>query len=83
MTTVLFSELFLIVGLIGGWFFAEKYIAHLTYTEHDFEELFENNPHPELYDKNGKLNRGEYVSLNFDHGYDPDEFDPEDIIEEG
>ena len=83
MTTVLFSELFLIVGLVGGWFLAEKYIAYMTFNEHDFEELFEKNPHPELFDKNGDLNRGEYMALHFDPGYDPDEFDPEDIVEEG
>ena len=83
MTTFLFSELFLIVGAIGGWFFAEKYIAHMTFIEHEFEDLFDKNPHPELFDKNGDLDRGEYMAINFEPGYDPDEFDPEDLHEGG
>ena len=83
MTTFLFSELFLIVGVVGGWFFAERYISYMTFIEHDFEELFEKNPHPELFNDDGDLDRGEYMSLNFDPGYDPEKFDPEDLIEEG
>jgi hypothetical protein len=78
--TILFSVLFLTVGTIGGWFAAERYIAFMTHVEHDFEELFQENPHPELFDKNGKLNRGDYLTLNFEPGYDPENFDPEDII---
>ena len=78
--TILFSVLFLSVGVIGGWFAAERYIAYMTYERHDFEELFEENPHPEIFDKDGKLNRGDYLTLNFEPGYDPDKFDPEDII---
>ena len=78
--TILFSILFLTVGVIGGWFAAERYIAYMTYERHDFEELFEENPHPELFDKDGKLNRGDYLTLNFEPGYDPENFSPEDII---
>ena len=78
--TILFSVLFLSVGVIGGWFAAERYIAYMTYERHDFEELFEENPHPELFDKDGKLNRGDYLTINFEPGYDPENFSPEDII---
>ena len=78
--TVLFSVLFLTVGFIMGWMGNEKYTALLTHESHEFDQLFEENPHPELYDKNGKLNKGEYMYMTFDLGYDPDEFDPEDII---
>jgi len=78
--TVLFSVLFLTVGFIMGWMGNEKYTTLLHKETHEFDELFEENPHPELFDKNGKLNRGEYMYMTFDLGYDPDEFDPEDII---
>lgn len=80
--TVLFSVLFLTVGLIMGWLGNERYTALMIKESHEFDELFEENPHPELYDKNGKLNKGEYMFVRFDLGYNPDEFDPEDIVEE-
>ena len=72
MITALFSILFLVVGIMGGWLACERYIQHLQFTEHDFEELFKENPHPELYDKNGQLFRGEYVVLNIPPGFDPE-----------
>ena len=77
---VLFSVLFLIVGVIAGWMFAERYIAFMTHVEHDYEELFEANPHPELFDKEGNLHRGDYLTINFEPGYDPDQWCPEDLI---
>ena len=80
--TVLFSVLFLTVCLIMGWLGNERYTALMIKESHEFDELFEENPHPELYDKNGKLNKGEYMFVRFDLGYNPDEFDPEDIVEE-
>jgi len=52
----------------------------MSVEKHEFDELFEKNPHPELFDNDGSLNRGEYMAINFDLGYDPDEFDPEDIM---
>ena len=76
----LFSVLFLLVGLVVGWMAAERYIAFMQHTEHDFEELFQENPHPELYDKDGDLNRGDYISLHFDPGFNPDEWDPDTDI---
>jgi hypothetical protein len=79
MDMTLFSILFLFVGLIGGWFIADKYNELRDAHEHDFEELFEKNPHPEIYDENGKIDRGEYSVINFELGYDPEEWDPEDI----
>ena len=44
----LFSLLFLLVGLVIGWVGAERYKAFMEHTEHDFEQLFKENPHPEL-----------------------------------
>ena len=78
---VLFSELFLIVGLIVGWLAADRFHEYMEKNRHPYEELFEQNPHPEIFTDDGDLFRGEYVSLNFEPGYDPDEFDPEDLYE--
>jgi len=82
MFTFLFSTLFLGLGLVFGWLGAERYMAYMTFERHDFEELFTENPHPEIYDAKGNINRGDYMYVNFDLGYDADEFDPEDIYEE-
>lgn len=83
MYTALFSLIFLIIGVLTGWFASERYTEFMMKRTHDFEELFEENPHPEIYNKDGKINRGEYMSINFDLGYDPEDFDSEDIQREG
>jgi hypothetical protein len=31
------------------------------------------NPHPELYDNEGNLDKGTYIAINFEPGFDPDE----------
>ena len=74
------TALCLVVGIIGGWFAAERYIAFMQHTEHDFEELFAKNPHPELYDDEGNLDRGDYMAISFDPGFDPAQWDPETDI---
>jgi hypothetical protein len=76
----LFSILFLIVGVLAGWTAAERYIAFMQYTEHEHEELFRENPHPELFDSDGEINRGDYITMMFEPGFDPDEWDPETDI---
>ena len=81
MITAVIATLALLLGFTMGWLSSERYVALMTYQRHDFEELFEKNPHPELFDNDGKLDRGEYMNIMFDPGYDPDEFDPEDIHE--
>ena len=80
--TVLFSFLFLSVGIIGGWIGAERYLTYMQFERHEYEDMFEKNPHPELFDSDGNVHRGEYMSINFEPGYDPEEFDPEDVTEE-
>ena len=80
MTLVLFSLLFLIIGVITGWLAAERYIAFMEHNEHEFEELFKENPHPEIYNNKGELNRGDYITMVFDPGFDPDDWDPETDI---
>ena len=69
---IILSVLCLVVGVVSGWFFFEKYNEFMNFTRHDFEELFEKNPHPELYDEEGKLNRGDYMVITFPPDYDPD-----------
>ena len=47
---------------------------------HDFEELFEENPHPESMIKMVNSTEVDYLTINFEPGYDPENFSPEDII---
>lgn len=82
MITALISILFLSVGLIIGWLGAERYIAHMSFIRHDFEELFEENPHPEIFKKDGSINRGDYLYMTIDNGFEFDDEDYEDIIED-
>ena len=70
---VLFSVLFLFMGLLGGWFAAEKYTAIMNKDKHEFENLFQENPHPEIYDESGEINRGTYMAIQFDPDFDPEE----------
>ena len=72
----------LILGFTVGWLSNERYTAYMTFVQHDYEQLFEKNPHPELFDDDGNLDRGEYMHIMFEPGYDPDTFDPDDIHEE-
>ena len=80
MITALLSILFLLVGICLGWMGAEKYTALMEFNEHEYEELFKENPHPELFDKDGELHRGEYTTISFDPGFNPEEWDPETDI---
>ena len=81
MIAAVLTTIGLILGFTVGWLSSERYQALLTFQRHDFEDLFEQNPHPELFNSDGSLNRGDYMHIQFDPGYNPDEFDPEDIIE--
>ena len=80
--TILFSEVFLIVGVVVGWIASERFYNYMMKNAHEFEELFDENPHPEIFDKDGKVYRGEYLAINFEPGYDPEQFDPEDLHDE-
>lgn len=82
MTTFILGSIFVLTLLIGtviGWIVQAMFTAHLNHVRHDFEELFENNPHPEIYNDKGELYRGEYMNVTFEPGYDPEDFDPEDV----
>ncbi len=74
------AALCLVVGIIGGWMAAERYIAFMQHIEHDFEDLFAKNPHPELFDADGNIDRGDYMAITFDPGFDPEKWDPETDI---
>ena len=70
----------LILGFTVGWLSSERYTAFMEREIHEYDELFEENPHPEIFKSNGEVYRGEYINVKFDLGYDPDEFEPDDII---
>ena len=75
MLTVLFSVLFLAVGLLLGWLGAEKYLAFMIAAQtppHEFQEIIDKNPHPELFDKDGNLDDGEFIVINFPPNFDPE-----------
>ena len=76
---ILVGNVLVLSGITLGWLGAERYMAWLAKSRHEYEELFEENPHPEIYGKDGKINRGDYMSIVFDPGFDPKDFDPEDI----
>ena len=65
MYALLFSIISLLVGFTLGWLGAERYLALLEFNRHEFDELFAKNPHPELFDKDGNLDKGEYMFVDF------------------
>jgi len=76
MITSLLALAFCLIGIIGGWIASEKYQAYLMMVaagEHEYEDLFQNNPHPELFDENGNLNRGDYMYIEFPPGFKPED----------
>jgi hypothetical protein len=73
LLTALFSVLFLTVGVMTGFVANEKWNQYLAKEKHEFEDLFQSNPHPELYDSEGNLDKGTYIAINFEPGFDPDE----------
>jgi len=72
----------LTTGLLIGWLASERYLAFLELVEknrHEYEDLFEENPHPEIFNKDGQINRGDYTAIVFEPGFDPDKYEPGDI----
>jgi hypothetical protein len=69
----------LVVGVTVGWVASVNYIAYLEHNRHDYEDLFQKNPHPEIFEDDGEIYRGMYMNINFEPGYDPEQFDPEDV----
>ena len=84
MNALLFSIAFCLIGLLIGWVASEKYQSYLMMIaepEHEFENLFESNPHPELFDSEGNLDRGDYMYIQFPPGFDPENDSGFEIIE--
>jgi len=69
MYTALFSILFLLVGLTIGWMVSERFSALNPPEFHEYEELFQKNPHPEIFDTEGNIDRGDYYTLFIDPEY--------------
>lgn len=73
MNTALFSILFLLVGIILGIIGNERYREYVAWNVHEFDKIFKENPHPEIFDKKGRIIKEDYIAMNFELGYDPDE----------
>ena len=78
---IMFSVVFLPLGIVIGWISHDTFVHYLQEQEHPFNDLITQNPHPELFDEDGKVIGDDYVALTFDLGYDPEEFEPGDISE--
>ena len=72
VAATLFIVLFGVVGAVVGWLSCERYLTFHMQEPHEYEDLFENNPHPELFDAEGQLDRGQYYVINFPPDFDPD-----------
>lgn len=70
MVTLLVCVLFLLVGFIIGWLGAERYIHIVSFEPHEFEKIIRKNPHPEIFNDDGKLNRENYLAVTFPIGFD-------------
>ena len=75
------ATLFLVFlnGIIIGWVSHDVFIKYIDDSQQPFNKLFQENPHPELFNDQGKIIKDDYMALNFELGYSPDDFDPEDI----
>lgn len=85
MSPVVLGLTALVFALVG-WIASEKYFTHMAVLQaklqleqhnallnrHEFEDLFVNSPHPELFDKDGNLDRGDYLVINFPENFDPE-----------
>jgi hypothetical protein len=63
--TVMFSVMFLMLGLVGGWIFKQYQIERIYGIR---------NIHPEFFDNNGNIIPDEVLAISFN----PDYFDDEE-----
>jgi hypothetical protein len=63
--TVMFSVMFLMLGLVGGWIFKQYQIERIYGIR---------NIHPEFFDNNGNIIPDEVLAISFN----PDYFDDDD-----
>jgi len=79
MYYVLLTIAFLLIGLIIGWMGSERYTAYAYTERHVFEDLFESNPHPEIFDDSGNVYRGDYYVIDFDPDMYENIYEDEDM----
>jgi hypothetical protein len=66
--TVMFSVMFLMLGLVGGWIFKQYQIERIYGVR---------NIHPEFFDNNGNIIADEVLAVRFEEGF----FDEEEYEE--
>ena len=71
MYTTSFSILFLLVGLLIGVLVNDKYREYVNWNAHEYDKILKENPHPECFDKKGKLIKEDYMNVSFALDYDP------------
>lgn len=67
-TLFVIDVLFLLIGIAFGWAMRYVYdeVLDALYVEpHPYQHIFETNPHPELYDKEGAVYKGDYITASF------------------
>lgn len=64
--TVMFSVMFLMLGLVGGWIFKQYQIERIYGIR---------NIHPEFFDNNGNIIPDEVLAISFNPEYFDDEED--------
>jgi len=69
--SVMFSVMFLMLGLVGGWIFKQYQIERIYGVK---------NIHPEFFDNNGNIVLDEVLAVSFNPDYFDD--DEEDLEEE-
>jgi hypothetical protein len=69
--SVMFSVMFLMLGLVGGWIFKQYQIERIYGVR---------NIHPEFFDNNGNIVPDEVLAVSFNPDYFDD--DEEDLEEE-
>jgi hypothetical protein len=67
--SVMFSVMFLMIGLVGGWIFKQYQIERIYGVR---------NIHPEFFDNNGNIIPDEVLAVRFEEGF----FDEEELEEE-
>jgi hypothetical protein len=64
--TVMFSVMFLMLGLVGGWIFKQYQIERIYGVR---------NIHPEFFDNNGNIIPDEVLAISFNPDYFDDDED--------
>lgn len=71
LLVILLPVLFLLVGFLLGGALNERYREYVNWNKHEFDKILKENPHPECFDKKGKIIKEDYLNIDFDLDYDP------------